>query len=60
MPTNSNANEPTSALLDSLDAFHVTVSGVWSAVIGGRLPDDDGWAAIGDALAELREETRQP
>jgi hypothetical protein len=42
--------------LEALDAFHVTVNGVWAEVIAGRLSDDDGWAAIGDALADLRDE----
>jgi hypothetical protein len=40
--------------LEALDAFHVTVNGVWAEVIAGRLSDDDGWAAIGDALADRR------
>jgi hypothetical protein len=42
--------------LEALDAFHVTANGVWAEIIAGRLSDDDGWAAIGDALADLRDE----
>lgn len=40
------------------DAFQVTVNGVWADVIAGRLSDDDGWAAIGDALTDLRDELK--
>lgn len=51
------ASNEESTVLEAMDAFKVTVNGVWAAVIAGRLTDDDGWAAIGDALTELREET---
>ncbi|MFF3312531.1 hypothetical protein [Streptomyces sp. NPDC002952] len=46
----------TSEQAEAHDAFRVTVNGVWASVIAGRMSDDDGWAAVGDALAELRDE----
>ncbi|MEV5319103.1 hypothetical protein AB0K92_15855 [Streptomyces sp. NPDC052687] len=48
-----------SAALEAHDAFRVTISGIWSEVIAGRMSDDDGWAAVGDALTELRDEVGQ-
>lgn len=42
--------------LEAHDAFRVTVNGIWREIIAGRKSDDDGWAEIGEALAQLRGE----
>ncbi|WP_326792012.1 hypothetical protein OHA79_09425 [Streptomyces sp. NBC_00841] len=45
-----------SATSEAHDQFQTTINGIWAQVISGRLSDDDGWSAVGEALTDLREE----
>ncbi|MFG3244644.1 hypothetical protein [Streptomyces sp. NPDC048157] len=45
---------------DAYQSFHESVTDVYSRVIAATLPDDEGWARVGDALTELRQALERP